>query len=198
MGNPLHELRPAIEADNDQIADVWHSSASLPGVGPPVMPALGELRERVDAELAAGWNVTVAVRDGRIAGFVAIRTGDAVLDQLFVRPDARGAGIGGALLAHAKTAMPNGFSLFTRAGNASARRFYEKAGLVPLREDLHPRVGDPIVYYGWKITLADLSPDAESWGEAACEACRRSLRVSRTGNEECASKERRHTSPTRI
>jgi hypothetical protein len=32
-----------------------------------------------------------------------------------------------------------------------ARRFYEKAGLIYLREDTHPRDGDPIVHYGWNL-----------------------------------------------
>ena len=56
-----------------------------------------------------------------------------------------------ALLMEVKAAMPGGFSLFTRAGNARARRFYEKAGLIVLREAIHPKFGDAIVYYRWKI-----------------------------------------------
>jgi len=67
------DLRPAIEADRDAIAEIWHESASLPGVGPPVIPSLAELRERVDREFNAGWQVTVAVRDDRIVGFLAIK-----------------------------------------------------------------------------------------------------------------------------
>lgn len=143
-------LRPALPADCDAIAEIWHHSASLPTVGPAVLPPLAEMRRRVDAELAAGWVVTLAARGDEIIGFLAITPNRAHLEELFIRPDALGAGAGRALLAHAMATMPDGFTLFTRTGNARARRFYEKAGLLALREDVHPRSGDPIVYYGWK------------------------------------------------
>jgi GNAT superfamily N-acetyltransferase len=145
------ELRPSNEADHSTIAEIWHSSASLPGVGPPVMPTLGDLRERVDREFAAGWEVMVAVRDDHVIGFIAIKPSEAILAELFVRPESVGSGIGKALLAHAFRVMPSGFTLLTRSGNARARRLYEKAGLVFLRDDVHPRAGDPITYYGWNV-----------------------------------------------
>lgn len=148
---PAYELRPSLEADRDAIAEVWRSSASLPGVGPPVMPTLEELRKRVDAQFASGWSVTVAVRGNDVIGFVAIKPREAVLDELFVRPGSLGGGIGRALLAHAMKEMPTGFTLFTRSGNARARRFYEKAGLVLLRQAAHPRTGDPVACYGWNV-----------------------------------------------
>jgi putative acetyltransferase len=143
------QLRPAIEADRDAIAEIWHVSASLPGVGPPDMPTAGELRQRVDREFASGWQVTVAVREGAVVGFLALKPSEAILAELFVRPEAIGTGAGRALLAHAVEAMPDGFTLLTRSGNARARRFYEKAGLTFLRDDVHPRAGDAITYYGW-------------------------------------------------
>ena len=142
-------LRPAVAADYDAIAAIWHAGASLPTVGPPIMPTLEQLRRRVPAEFEAGWEVMLAVRDDEIVGFVAITPRQAHVEELFVRPDALGGGIGGTLLAHAMAAMPAGFTLFTRSGNSRARRFYEKAGMVMLREAVHPRAGDPIVYYGW-------------------------------------------------
>ncbi len=49
-----HQLRPSTRTDHDAIAEVWHGSASLEGVGPPTMPTLNELRARVDLEFAAG------------------------------------------------------------------------------------------------------------------------------------------------
>lgn len=144
-------LRPAIETDHDAIAEIWHGSASLPGVGPLVMPAEAEMRERVAAEFAGGWNVTVAVCADQIVGFVAIEPDQAVLAELFVRPASIGSGIGRALLAHAMRSMPQGFTLITRSANMRARHFYEKAGLVALRDDKYPRTGDPVICYGWNI-----------------------------------------------
>ena len=143
-------IRPDIEADRDAIAAIWHAGASLPGVGPPVMPPPEEFRASLDEEIAAGWDVMVAERVGVIVGFIAITPRAAKLNQLFVAPGAIGSGVGRALLAHAQVAMPHGFTLFTRPSNPKACRFYEKAGMVALRDDVHPEYGDPITYYGWK------------------------------------------------
>lgn len=143
------ELRPATAADYDAIAAIWHASAGLPGVGPAKLPSLERLRARVDVEIAAGWQVTVAEIEGEIIGFLAIKPAAAILDQLFMHPDARGMGLGLVLLEAAKAQLPDGFTLFTRPGNMPARRFYEKHGLTHLRDELHPVFGDPIVWYGW-------------------------------------------------
>lgn len=143
-------LRPATPDDYDAIAAIWHMSAGLPGVGPAQLPSLERLRERVDVEIEAGWQVTVAAASPEIVGFLAVKPEAAILDQLFMHPEARGLGLGRLLLDAAKTQMPDGFTLFTRPGNTPARRFYEKHGLVHLRDELHPIFGDPIVWYGWK------------------------------------------------
>ncbi len=148
--SPIIALRPAQEKDYDSIAAIWHAGASLPDVGPPLMPDLQTLRRRIDAEIASGWDVTVATRAGNIAGFVAVRLQLAVLAELFVRSDCIGLGVGRKLLAHAMSVMPDGFTLYTRPANERARHFYEKAGLVFLRHGAHPRSGDPIVHYGWR------------------------------------------------
>ncbi len=144
------ELRPATAADYDAIAAIWHASASLPGVGPAQLPSLGVLRSRVDLEIAEGWQVTVAEIDGEIIGFLSIKPEAAILDQLFMHPEARGMGLGVLLLDAAKAQLPDGFTLFTRPGNTPARKFYEKHGLTHLRDELHPVFGDPIVWYEWK------------------------------------------------
>ena len=143
-------LRPATPADYDGIAAIWHLSASLPGVGPAQLPSLERLRARVEVEVGTGWQLTVAEAGPEIIGFLAIKPAAAILDQLFMHPEARGLGLGQLLLDAAKAQMPGGFTLFTRPGNTPARRFYEKHGLVHLRDELHPVFGDPIVWYGWK------------------------------------------------
>ncbi|MEO8684637.1 MAG: GNAT family N-acetyltransferase, partial [Devosia sp.] len=122
-------LRPAVEADLDSVAGIWHEGASLPGVGPVALPPIDVLRRRIDDELAEGWDLTVAEEQGEVAGFIALRCDQAVLDQLFVRPGSAGRGIGQALFAQAQAMMPAGFTLFTRPGNARARRFYEAQGM---------------------------------------------------------------------
>ena len=149
-------LRPAVDGDRDAIAAIWHESAGLPTVGPPAgrMPSPADLRARVDVEMDGQWEVTVAERAGIVVGFLALRRHDAILAELFLRPDAIGGGIGSALLARAKAEMPAGFTLFTRATNLRARRFYEKAGLVVHRTEIHPRDGDEIIFYAWAPSAA--------------------------------------------
>jgi ribosomal protein S18 acetylase RimI-like enzyme len=149
MKNSNWVLRPATNVDYVSIAEIWYASASLPGVGPPEMPTQEELRQRVNTEMAAGWEVTIADRTGDVVGFAAIKRRDAVLDQLFVQPGLIGGGLGRALLKHCMQAMPEGFTLHTASSNNRARIFYEKAGLRFLRHDAHPRTGHPVTYYGW-------------------------------------------------
>ena len=145
-----HALRPSADPDRDRIAEIWHTSASLPDVGPAIMPGRAELRRRVDDEMASGWQVTVAESADGLLGFVALRPEQAVLAELFVCPRHLGKGIGKALLEHAKATMPGGFTLFTTSANKGARRFYEREGLVAVSEAPHPRSGHPVTYYGWR------------------------------------------------
>ncbi len=143
-------LRPATDSDRDPIAAIWHAGASLPGVGPPVMPGREELRRRLDAEMAAGWQVTLAEIAGETVGFLAIHPAQRLLAELFLDPAHLHRGIGRLLLDHAKSAMPRGFSLFTTAANARARHFYEREGLVVANAGRHPRAGHPVIWYEWR------------------------------------------------
>lgn len=73
-----------------------------------------------------GW-VTVAERQGQVAGFLALN-GDEVQSLYLARP-ARGQGIGQRLLDHAKEQRPE-LKLFAFQANHPACRFYERNGFV--------------------------------------------------------------------
>jgi GNAT superfamily N-acetyltransferase len=64
-----------------------------------------------------------------------------ILNDLFVRPDSRGAGVGRALLerarAHAESTGAGGMSLATQRSNLTAQRLYEALGWVRDQEFLH-------------------------------------------------------------
>ncbi|RWR12765.1 GNAT family N-acetyltransferase [Paenirhodobacter populi] len=141
-------LRPGRDGDRAAIARIWHDSAGFAGA--PSLPPIDWLRQRVDALSGKVWQVTVAEDAGGIVAFVAIEPDRATLSELFVRPDRIGTGLGAKLLGHARAQMPGGFTLYTWAGNAAARRFYERAGLVPTHEGRHPERGHPVVHYAWK------------------------------------------------
>jgi ribosomal protein S18 acetylase RimI-like enzyme len=142
--------RPGERGDFDRIAEVWWESSRRGDGAPDPHPALVEMRARIDQEVADEWRVSVAVRDGRIVGFLAVKLDSEVLDQLFILPAAQGGGVGQALFEIAKQAMPGGFTLRTAAANARARRFYERAGMVLAETALHPKYGNPVCYYRWR------------------------------------------------
>jgi len=69
--------------------------------------------------------VTVARKDGALPGFMAQR-GDEI-HALYIAPEARGAGVGGALLANAKSQSER-LALWCHQANTGARRFYARHG----------------------------------------------------------------------
>jgi GNAT superfamily N-acetyltransferase len=144
-----YHLRPAKDEDLKRIAEIWHTSASLPDVGPPTMPSYSDLRLRVDQEIEAGWEVTLAVAGAAVIGFIALKPKESILAEVFLCPDQIGNGVGKMLLDYAKTEMPGGFTLFTTSANVRARHFYEREGLTAFREAPHPRSGHPVTYFKW-------------------------------------------------
>lgn len=145
-------LRPGRDEDLGAVARIWHDSAGFGGA--PSLPPQDWLRARVDSLFGTVWHVTVAEDASGIVAFLAIELDLAILSELFVRPDRIGTGLGKRLLNHAKTQMPGGFTLYTWAENAAARRFYERAGLRLTHEGKHPERGHPVVHYAWEPPLS--------------------------------------------
>lgn len=86
--------------------------------------------------LAQGWDLDefwVAESRGRIVGYVRFVLPDGRrvgwLDDLYVRPEHAGRGVGTALLDVVKAALPGGFGLWTYASNRPAGAFYAAHGL---------------------------------------------------------------------
>lgn len=75
-----------------------------------------------------GW-VHVARRGARVVGFIA--AGEGEIHALYLLPEARGQGIGQALIAHAQARSPR-LGLWAHAANHPARRFYAAAGFRPV------------------------------------------------------------------
>lgn len=128
---PAAVLRPATRQDAEDIARVWHDGWADGHLGhvPEALVAhrmLDGFRASVPKRID---RTTVAVRDGRIVGFVTIH--DDEVEQVYVAREARGSGVADALLAHAEgiVASRHGLAwLAVVAGNARARRFYERCG----------------------------------------------------------------------
>jgi GNAT superfamily N-acetyltransferase len=127
-------IRRAMDGDAPAIAEIWHLGWRDGHLG-YVPDELTAARTEESFHARAAQRVTdttVAVIDGRIAGFVMI-VGDEV-EQVYVSGVHRGAGVADALLSEAERQVRDaGHSsawLAVVAGNARARRFYERNGWV--------------------------------------------------------------------
>jgi GNAT superfamily N-acetyltransferase len=131
----MTSIRPAGEADMAAVADLWHEGwhSGHAGHVPEGLTAartLEAFHELTPARVAA---TTVALGEsGELLGFVMV-VGDEV-EQVFVGPSGRGTGVAAVLLSEAeKQVAADGHDLAwlaVVAGNARARRFYEKCGWV--------------------------------------------------------------------
>lgn len=122
-------LRAATAGDIEAIAAIWHSGWRDGHLG-HVSEALLEHRRLADFHRRVPPRVdqtTVATLASRLVGFVTVH--DDEVEQLFVAQEARGGGTANALLQHAEQLIAARFEvawLAVAAGNARARRFYER------------------------------------------------------------------------
>jgi GNAT superfamily N-acetyltransferase len=124
-------LRPATSADLEAIADVWHrgwQDGHLGHVPDALLPhrEIVHFRERVPPRIPT---TTVATIGSTVVGFVTVHDDEA--EQVYVAASARGGGVANVLLRHAEQVIAERFDtawLAVVAGNARARRFYERNG----------------------------------------------------------------------
>jgi GNAT superfamily N-acetyltransferase len=143
-------IRPADPRDTDVIAAVHRASMREAMPWLPDLHTPEEDRAWVAQTVLPHQQVWVAESAGRIVGVAAMDT-EAMLTQLYILPGHQGAGIGSALLATAKTARPDGFSLYAFQRNIRARQFYEHRGFVPVAfgDGSGNEEGEPDVLYRW-------------------------------------------------
>jgi len=143
-------IRPATLDDAPGVADVVLAARQANRATiPPLVHSEAEVRSWVRTVLLAEREVWV-VDNGAVIGVLALDL--AWLDQLYVRPEYAGQGIGSALLDLAKAVRPEGFGLWTFVSNTGAQRFYERHGLVAVERtdgsDNEERAPD--IRYRWR------------------------------------------------
>jgi GNAT superfamily N-acetyltransferase len=126
-----HALRPATEGDVEAIARLWHDGWRDGHVGhvPEEMIAHRQLDGFLARTPPRLPGTTVATADGHLVGFVTLA--DDEVEQLYVDREARGTGVADALLEHGEAELARTHErawLAVVAGNARARRFYERRG----------------------------------------------------------------------
>jgi len=165
-------VRSAESEESDTLAALYGRSRAAAAM-PPAVHTAAEDRGWFAAILRNGLHEAwLAERDGVPQGYALVRA--TWLDQLFVDPDAQGAGVGGVLLDAVKGLRPDGFCLWVFESNAPARAFYAHRGLVELErtdgsgnEEKSPDVKmawpgrDPVAFFRGLIdevddSLADL------------------------------------------
>jgi GNAT superfamily N-acetyltransferase len=127
-------LRRAVPEDAAAVAEIWHlgwRDGHLGNVPEELTTVRGEDSFRTRAARRIG-DTTVAVVGGEVAGFTMV-VGDEV-EQVYVAAGHRGTGVADALLDDAerqvRAAGHTTAWLAVVAGNARARRFYERRGWV--------------------------------------------------------------------
>ncbi len=148
------DIRPATADDATQIADVWLASWRATFDFEPAHPD-DDVRRWVREELlveADNWVATDASHDEAVIALLGLS--DTMVEQLYVRPDWIGRGVGRALLDLAKRRRPHGLELYSFAANDRARRFYERNGFVPVAfgDGSGNEEGRPDVLYRWRPT----------------------------------------------
>ncbi|MBS2937661.1 GNAT family N-acetyltransferase [Nocardioides sp. J2M5] len=157
----MTSIRPAEPADMAPVADLWHEgwhdghAGHVPD-GLTAARTLAAFHERTPPRV--GDTVVAVAGDGTLLGFVMV-VGDEV-EQVFVSRAARGTGVAADLLAEAcarvAAAGHDAAWLAVVAGNARARRFYEK--------------------HGW-TDEGDLPYEVTAGGETYVSPCRRYVRA---------------------
>jgi GNAT superfamily N-acetyltransferase len=143
-------IRPAVAPDATAVADVYlasfHATYDF-----PLAHTDDEVRGWIRETVIASGGAWVAIdADGTVVAMMAVASDD--LDQLYVRPDRLGEGIGRRLLDRAKEQSPAGLSLYTFQVNERARRFYERNGFIAewLGDGSANEEGQPDVRYVWR------------------------------------------------
>ena len=133
-------IRAATEADHDLLRDLWEDFEVELGGEDYLRETWEEAWEDLSQTIADGVAL-IAEDDGRPVGFIFCVLGErgrktAHVTDLYVRPEARGRGIGRVLLAElvepAREAGLGHVSLEVLVQNSDARRLYDRLGFVPV------------------------------------------------------------------
>lgn len=144
-------LERALAEDGDEIASLYlEARKNALGAIPPVFGTDERVLDWLSARVRNGEECWVTRDEKGISAFMLLEPG--WLDQLYVRVDRIGQGLGAELVMKAKEVMPEGMCLWTFQSNISAHRFYERHGFVVVEETdgSNNEERSPDVRYEWR------------------------------------------------
>lgn len=146
-------FRAATAADAADVAEVYLASRRRFLPFAPLAHSDAEVRRWIADHLVPSGGVTVACRDGKIVGMMAVsRDAEAGwIDQLYLDPSSVARGIGARLVERAKRELGAPIRLYTFQANEAALRFYERHGFRTLAfgDGSGNEEGCPDVLYEW-------------------------------------------------
>lgn len=147
-------IRPAQPADADAVADIYLAARRRFLPYAPIAHSEADVRAWIAGHLIAFGGVWVAEERGAALGMLALAEDEQArwIDQLYVRPDRVGGGVGTLLLRHALDRLAAPVRLYTFQANAGARRFYERHGFqaVAFGDGSGNEERCPDVLYEWR------------------------------------------------
>lgn len=151
-GGQVAVIRHANDKDADAITQVFLASRAA---AMPYLPRLYDDEQtrafitHVVLPQCKTW-VVESPETGEILGFAALE--GAMLEHLYLRPDARRQGIGTQLLEQVRKASPTGLTLRVFTRNTDARAFYERHGFRQVDENDGSRneENEPDMTYVWQ------------------------------------------------
>jgi putative acetyltransferase len=146
-------FRPVAPAEMTELADLWVGSWSQVYAGIDFDARREWLAGHIQSWIAEKNARLIGAYEeatGRMAGFILIDVDGGHLDQICVRHDVKGAGVGLALIDESKRLCPAGLTLGVNVRNTRAVAFYEREGFVRTGESINPQSGLPIYHYRWR------------------------------------------------
>jgi GNAT superfamily N-acetyltransferase len=139
-------IRDFEPGDVDELVPMWRQSFEH-GVGVVDLHPIEEQAAHFHQRVLPAHAVRVALDGGRLVGFIASNA--EWVNQLHVRVEYIGQGIGSRLLDLAKRDSAGSLWLYTFARNSNARRFYERHGFVAVEHGFEPTWQLDDVKYRW-------------------------------------------------
>ena len=144
-------LERALPPDADEVASLYlEARRQALGAIPPVFGTDERVLDWLSARVRNGEECWVTRDEKGVSAFMLLEPG--WLDQLYVRVDRIGQGLGSELVKKAKEVLPDGMRLWTFQSNTSAHRFYERHGFVVIEktDGSNNEENAPDVCYEWR------------------------------------------------